>query len=206
MSMRQNLMACSAILSVWLAVPAIASAQSMSDTDKIQKLERQTELLQKQSELLQRQLKEMKEELARTRKQTEKVEAKVAAAPAGHTPSAPASAAAPMITKGPAPVEKVKVTLGGFVAAESVWRSRNEVADMGSNFGAIPYPFTAVQRERISRLRPAEPDLAAGGRQYRSVSKALGVLRNGLPRRGYDLELQSEQQLGSAPASRLSHL
>jgi hypothetical protein len=147
MSMRQNLMACSAILSVWLAVPAIASAQSMSDTDKIQKLERQTELLQKQSELLQRQLKEMKEELARTRKQTEKVEAKVAAAPAGHTPSAPASAAAPMITKGPAPVEKVKVTLGGFVAAESVWRSRNEVADMGSNFGAIPYPFSPLYNE-----------------------------------------------------------
>jgi septal ring factor EnvC (AmiA/AmiB activator) len=49
----------------------------MSDSEKIQKFERQTRLSHKQSELLQKQLKEVKEELARTRKQTEKVEPKV---------------------------------------------------------------------------------------------------------------------------------
>jgi hypothetical protein len=121
----------------------------MSDSEKIQKLERQTELLQKQSELLQRQLKEVKEELARTRKTTEKVEAKVEAAPAGHPARPPGESAKAAIAKAPSPreTEKVKVTLGGFVAAETVWRQRNEVSDMGSPFGAIPYPFSPLYNE-----------------------------------------------------------
>src|SRR5262249_16890332 len=73
----------------------------------------------RQTELLQRQLKEIQEELARTRKRTEKVEAKVEAALARY------SAPPPMVTKGPPPPpppERVKVTLGGFIAAETVWR------------------------------------------------------------------------------------
>src|SRR5262245_62022243 len=80
MSFKQKLMAGTALLGVWLLLPATAGAQSASDAQKIEKLERQTELLQKQSELLQRQLKEVQEELARTRRKTEKVEAKVEAA------------------------------------------------------------------------------------------------------------------------------
>jgi cell division protein FtsB len=59
-------MACSALLGVWLLVPAAAGAQ---DAAKIERLERQTELLAKQ-------LKELQEELARTRKKTERVERK----------------------------------------------------------------------------------------------------------------------------------
>jgi len=85
MDFKQKLMACTALLSVWLFLPATAGAQSASEAQKIEKLERQTELLQKQSELLQRQLKEVQEELARTRKKTEKVEAKVEAAPARYS-------------------------------------------------------------------------------------------------------------------------
>ena len=37
--------------------------------------------------------------------------------------------------------------MGGFIAAETVWRQRNEVADIGSNFGAIPYPFSPLYNE-----------------------------------------------------------
>jgi thiazole synthase ThiGH ThiG subunit len=59
MVFKQKLMACTALLGVWLLLPATAGAQSASDAAKIEKLERQTELLQKQSELLQRQLKEV---------------------------------------------------------------------------------------------------------------------------------------------------
>jgi hypothetical protein len=145
MDFKQKLMACTALLGAWLLLPPTAGAQSASDAQKIEKLERQTELLQKQSELLQRQLKEVQEELARTRKKTEKVEAKVEAAPARY--SAPAGA---VITKGPPPPpppERAKVTLGGFIAAETVWRQRNEVADVGSIFGAIPYPFSPLYNE-----------------------------------------------------------
>jgi len=65
-------MACTALLGVLLFHPATAGAQS-AEAQKIERLERQTELLQ-------RQLKEIQEELARTRKRTEKVEAKVEAA------------------------------------------------------------------------------------------------------------------------------
>src|SRR5262249_59530506 len=58
-------------------------------------------------------------------------------------PVAPRAVKAPP----PPPHEKVKVTLGGFLAAETVWRQRNEVADIGSNFGAIPYPFSPLFNE-----------------------------------------------------------
>jgi hypothetical protein len=38
----------------------------------------------------------------------------------------------------------VTVTLGGFAALESVYRTHNETADIGSSFAAIPYPNVAV--------------------------------------------------------------
>jgi hypothetical protein len=128
-------MACSAFVGAWLLIPATASAQSASQAEKIRNLERQTELLQAQ-------LKELKGEIARMRK----VESAPAARPAG----SPATSVSAPITKGPpppAPAEKVKVTVGGFISAETVWRQRNEVADVGSNFVAIPYPFSPLYNE-----------------------------------------------------------
>src|SRR5262249_28757760 len=122
MDCKRKLMACTAFLAVWLLVPSTAGGQSASEAAKIERLERQTELLQKQ-------LKEIQEELARTRKKTERVEAKVEAAPARYPAAAPAGVP---VTKGPPiapPPERVKLTVGGFIAAESVWRQRNEVAD-----------------------------------------------------------------------------
>jgi hypothetical protein len=118
----------------------------MSDSDKIQKLERQTELLQKQSELLQKQLKEVKEELARARQKPEKVEVSGQAVAAAR--AAPPRDAKSPILKAPPPAEpKVKVTLGGFVTADMVWRQRNMVADMGTPFNAIPFPFSPLYDE-----------------------------------------------------------
>src|SRR5262249_28267662 len=38
-------------------------------------------------------------------------------------------------------------TVGGFLAAESVWRQRNEVADIGSSFNGNPYPFSPLYDE-----------------------------------------------------------
>jgi len=163
MDRKQKLMACSALLGAWLVVPGAASAQ-MSDADKIQALERQTQLLQKQlqeqselmrrqSELMQQQLKEVKDELARARGKTEKVEAssqKVEAkAAAPSLPAAPPrqSAKSPIFKAPPPAEQKVKVTLGGFVTADTVWRQRNVVADMGTPFNAIPFPFSPLYDE-----------------------------------------------------------
>src|SRR5262249_52295290 len=60
MNFKQKLMACTALLGVLLFHPATAGAQS-AEAQKIERLERQTEVLQ-------RQLKEIQEELARTRR------------------------------------------------------------------------------------------------------------------------------------------
>jgi hypothetical protein len=52
------------------------------------------------------------------------------------------------ILKAPPPAEeKVKVTLGGFVTADTVWRQRNTVSDMGTAFNAIPFPFSPLYDE-----------------------------------------------------------
>ena len=114
-----------------------AAAQSVSDSEKIERLQRATEQLQKQ-------LKTLQDEIAQTKKQTEKVEAKVEAAPARY-PAPP-----PMVTKGPPPPpppERVKVTLGGFIAAETVWRQHNMVNDMGTAFATTPFPFSPLYNE-----------------------------------------------------------
>ena len=138
MNFKQKLMACTALLGASLLVPATAGAQSASD--KIERLERQTELLQ-------RQLKEIQAELTQTRKKTERVEAKVEAAPARSPAPPPAGT---VFSKGPPippPPERVKVTLGGFVAAESVWRQHNMVNDIGTAFATTPYPFSPLYNE-----------------------------------------------------------
>jgi hypothetical protein len=146
MDRKQKRIACGAVLGAWLLMPAAAAAQSMSDSEKIQKLERQTELLQKQSELLQKQLKEVKEELARARQKPEKVE--VSGQAVAGPRAAPLRDAKSPILKAPPPAEeKVKVTLGGFVTADTVWRQRNMVADMGTPFNAIPFPFSPLYDE-----------------------------------------------------------
>ncbi len=139
MHCRYHLMASTALCVAWLSIPSVAAAQAMSDAEKIERLERQTEALQKQ-------LKALQNEIAQTRQRTAKVEAAQATAPRAAPP--------PPADKGPilkAPTlaisDKVKVTLGGFIAAESVWRQRNEAADMGSSFAGIPYPFSPLYHE-----------------------------------------------------------
>jgi hypothetical protein len=126
---------------MWLLVSSTANAQSASDSEKIEKLERQTELMQ-------RQLKELKEELARTRRKAEQQQPQpqpqqIETVSADY-PVAPHAVAK---AKAPPPPEKVKVTLGGFVAAETVWRQHNAAAEMGTPFGAIPYPFSPLYNE-----------------------------------------------------------
>src|SRR5262249_30862713 len=107
MTFKQKLMACSALLGVWLFHPATAGAQS-AEAQKIEPLPSQTGLVKRQH-------KKIEAELAQTRKKPGGVEAKVEAARARYSPPPP------MATKGPPlppPPERVKVTLGGFIAAE----------------------------------------------------------------------------------------
>ncbi len=134
---------CSALVGASLLALDPTTAQSLSDSEKIERLQRQTEQLQKQ-------LKALQEEIALTKKKTEKVEAAQAkeAAPAGHAaPTPDRDPTKSPIAKAPAWTDKVKVTLGGFVTADTVFRARNQVNDTGTSFTAIPYPFSPLYGE-----------------------------------------------------------
>lgn len=54
--------------------------------------------------------------------------------PAFADPSTPTNPNDPGIKAGP-----VKITFGGFIEAAAIWRDRNETADIGSSFNAIPF-------------------------------------------------------------------
>lgn len=59
----------------------------------------------------------------------------------------------------------VKFTLGGFLAAESVYRSKNEAADVASSWNAIPYPqsHTAHTDEFAYSARQSRLSILAQG-------------------------------------------
>ena len=140
----------------WSIVPT--AAQSQTEDDRLERLQRRTELLENE-------LKALRQELKRSRKNAEPVESAERAlkvekpekveknAPAVvhttveaiHTPTSYQTVATP--AKPLHAVPGVKLTFGGFVAAESVYRTHNQVADMGSTFNAIPYPFSPLYRE-----------------------------------------------------------
>ena len=130
-------LACGLVATVSLLALEPALAQS-TDSQRIEQLQRQTDLLEKQ-------IKALKEEIAQTRKKTEKVESAQAVYAAQTPPSDPKS---PVVMKAPSILEKVKITPGGFIAAESVFRSRNMVNDIGTTFNNIPYPFSPLYGER----------------------------------------------------------
>jgi hypothetical protein len=137
---KRSFLSC-AIASGWLLVLSPAAAQSPTDADKIERLQRRTELLEKELTALRREINE-------TRKKPNNVEP-VAAVPPTVTSTYIPSDYKPGPASQPLPsVQGVKVTFGGFIAAESVFRTRNQVADMGSTFNAIPYPFSPLYAEQ----------------------------------------------------------
>jgi hypothetical protein len=123
-------------------VPAYASAQDA-----------QAERLQHQIDVLQNQLQSLQKDV---------VESKKAARAAAQSSGAEGAYAAdlksrPMVKAPPPP--PIKLTWGGFLAAEAVFRQRNTVSDMGTPFTSIPYPFSPQYNEhefhgsaRASRL------------------------------------------------------
>ena len=69
--------------------------------------------------------------------------------------------------KAPSITDHFKLTWGGFLAAETVYRTRNEVADMGSSFQRDPVSvLAAIRRARVPRQRASEPNFAARGTQH----------------------------------------
>jgi hypothetical protein len=118
-----------------LATAAIFAAGSASaqqaDLDKVEQMQRQMQQLQDQ-------MKQVKIELTEAKKKAAEVKSEIPAAFNG----AYGADLKPFPTKAPSILDKVKITWGGFLAAETVWRQHNTVSDMGTPFNAIPYPFS----------------------------------------------------------------
>jgi hypothetical protein len=74
---RQGLMG-GALVAGCLLTPNSVSAQSSSDAEKLEQLQRQTELLQKQLDRQNALIRELQQEVSRTRKKSEKKETEVA--------------------------------------------------------------------------------------------------------------------------------
>src|SRR6516225_5728334 len=196
MNFKQKLMACTALLGALLFHPATAGAQS-ADSAKIERLERQTELLQRQ----------LKETSVRARANAKedraggsegRSRAGALFGPAAYGYQGPATAAS--AGQGEGDAGRLRRRGDGVAPTQHGQRHWNGVRDNPVSV------FTALQRARISRDRPAEPHLAARRGQHRPLPEAQRLLRVGLPGRWQHIELQPEQQLGSAPATRLFHL
>ncbi|HEY6258367.1 MAG TPA: hypothetical protein VIY51_21495 [Xanthobacteraceae bacterium] len=127
-----------------MLVPACASAQ-----------EAQAERLQRQLDALQGQVQTLQKQVADSKKASrEAAEAAQASAGGAYAAGMPTKT----LTKAPL-LPPIKMTWGGFLAAESVYRQHNTVSDMGTPFTAIPYPFSPQYSEhefhgsaRASRL------------------------------------------------------
>src|SRR3984893_4750901 len=111
-----------------------ANAQSPApDLDKVDRMQRQMEQLQEQ-------MKQVKSELLEAKKKAaEATQAKAEVPPAF---GGAYGADKPFPAKAPSIVDRVKLTWGGFLAAETVYRTHNTVSDIGTPFTAIPYQLS----------------------------------------------------------------
>lgn len=135
-----------------MLVPACATAQDA----QAERLQRQIDTLQHQLQSLQKQVSESKQVPAQA--------AQVSAAPGG----AYAQAGGPRFSKAPIAMPAgVKLTWGGFLAAEAVYRQHNTVSDMGTPFTSIPYPFSPQY---------SEPEFRGSARQSRISLLVEGAL------------------------------
>jgi hypothetical protein len=145
------------------------AAQSPSDADKIERLERQTELLQKQLDRQNDLIRELQQGGTRAKTKSGKKEPELArrsdppvnsrepepsvnSKPAEPPPYVPTTAE---IIRGtqpaiPGPVAKfsgVQISVWGWLEAATVFRDHNQVNDVLTVFNAIPYPYSPRYNE-----------------------------------------------------------
>src|ERR1700730_14109611 len=105
-----------------------------ADDAQVEQLQRQINVLQQQLQLLQKQVTETKKAVS-TRP----------------PPGPPAEYTKAPIVKSPPP-SGVNIKIGGFIEAASIWRQRNEVADLGSDLNTgIPLPNSPLYHENEFR-------------------------------------------------------
>ena len=121
-----------------LLVPAYAGAQD-AQTQK------QLDDLQQQLQTLQKQVNEAKKAAKDAAQTSQAVQAQASAMKGAY--------GADLHTKELwTPPAGVKLSWGGFIEAAGIWRNRNEVADVGSDFNNIPYALTPLYHENELRF------------------------------------------------------
>ena len=173
---------------ITLATLAAPSARAQ-DADRLGSIEKQIQALQSELKRVKQDLaarnREIRAAQSRAVQPSAPVPAQVSVMPTippgyalvpaspGSTPGSVVLARAvpppPALPQGTFRVGNVDIKLGGFIAAESVYRSRNEVADIASNFNtAIPEKISPLYHEsefresarqsRFTALASASPD------------------------------------------------
>ena len=151
-----------------------AAAESPSDAEKIERLERQGELLQKQLDRQNELINALRQEVSRATKKSEKKETETAkrSEPSVNgnerkeTQPRPVPPVISMEAARPAPTDSevlrgtqpavvaqlpqfggVTFSFWGWLEAATVFRNHNSVNDMLTVFAAIPYPFSPLYKE-----------------------------------------------------------
>jgi hypothetical protein len=128
-------------------MPGLSVAQSASDAEKVDQLQRQMDQLQQQ-------MRSLKGEIAQAKKKADSDSLQNAyGADQAPRPRSPLVKAMPAM-------ERVHVTVGGYFAAESVWRQHNETSELGSSFTAMPFPFAPTYNEREYRASARQSRLS----------------------------------------------
>ncbi|MBV9968430.1 MAG: hypothetical protein JO228_00475 [Xanthobacteraceae bacterium] len=129
-----------ATAAVFAAGSAGAQTAQQSDLDKVEQMQRQMQQLQEQ-------MKQVKVELTEAKRKAAEAKSEIPAAFNG----AYGADLKPFPAKAPSILDKVKLTWGGYFAADAVWRDHNAVMDTNTAFAAIPYPFSPQYGEHEFR-------------------------------------------------------
>ena len=148
--------------SALMPVLAQAQAQSSADADQLDRMQRQMEQLQEQIKSLKNDVAQAKKKQATDRQAIDRQ----ALENQGIDPQAVQGAYGADIpakapVKAPSFMQSIKITPSGFIEAAGIWRNRNEVADVGSDFNTgMPYAISPLFHENESRFSARQSRLA----------------------------------------------
>jgi hypothetical protein len=133
-------------------MPVLAQAQSNTDPDQLDRMQRQMEQLQQQIKSLKSEMAEAKKKQAQAA-DTRPIDPQAVEGAYG--------ADYPAKAKPARFVDSIRITPSGFIEAAGIWRTRNEVADMASDFNTgIPFPISPLYHENELRFSARQSRLA----------------------------------------------
>ena len=154
-----------------LGIASIAGASQSSDDQAVKETAEELQALRARVDALQRRLDALTADQQQTKAEADAAAAQAAVAE-GEGAAIPAQARIAVDAEKPKTdkiyYKGVTITLGGFLAAEYIYRQHNQQNDISTNYSAVPYPnsslghvdelrFTARQ-SRISALMEVDPD------------------------------------------------